>query len=475
MGKKIIVDSNVHQMRIAIVENSELIELFIEEKKHETIVGNIYRGRVKNVLPGMQAIFLDIGQTKNAFLSLSDKKSENSKKIFQGMEMTVQVEKEATGTKGAKVSNALSITGRFVVLLPKQNYIGVSQKIENSQERKRLKNIVKALKPENYGIIIRTNAQGKLEEDLLEEINKLYLKSEKILNTSEYIKSPALIYKDSSLVYRAVRDLFSNEIEEFIINDEQDYKDALEMSNRISNDFSSKVKYYNKQISIFDYYSIETQIEKALQKHVWLKSGGFLVIEQTEACVVIDVNTGKFVGKKNLQETIFKTNKEASIEIAKQIKLRNLSGMIIIDFIDMSLNENQKEILMLLENETKKDRVKTVVIGITELGLVQVTRKKMRESLNHILLDDCFCCHGYGKVASMQWTIQKLYNEIEYIFVQTIFNQVKVYACRELIQAFSGENNKYLTIIENKYNKKIIFQIEDLRQKNYYRIEKTKI
>lgn len=475
MGKKIIVDSTVHQMRIAIVEDGELIELFIEEKKHETIVGNIYRGRVKNVLPGMQAIFVDIGQSKNAFLSLSEKKSESSKKMCQGMEMTVQVEKEATGSKGAKVSSSLSITGRLVVLLPKQNYIGISQKIEDLQERKRLKNIVKALKPENYGIIIRTNAEGKLEEDFLEEINKLYLKSEKILNTSEYIKSPALIYKDSSLVYRAVRDLFSNEIEEFIINDEQDYKDALEMTNRISNDFFSKVKYYNNQISIFDYYGIETQIEKALQKHVWLKSGGFLVIEQTEACVVIDVNTGKFIGKRNLQETIFKTNKEASIEIAKQIRLRNLSGMIIIDFIDMSLNENQKEILSLLESETKKDRVKTVVIGITELGLVQVTRKKMREPLNQILLDDCFCCHGCGKISSMQWTIQKLYNEIECIFKQTVFNQVKVYACRELIQAFSGENGKYLTIIENKYKKKIIFQIEDLRQKNYYRIEKKKI
>lgn len=475
MGKKIIVDSTVTQIRIAVLDDKELVELFIEQKTHETIVGNIYRGRVKNVLPGMQAVFVDIGEAKNGFMSLVERKIDKSQKVQQGMEIIVQVEKEATGTKGAKLSNELSITGRFIVLLPKQNYIGISQKISDNQERTRLKNIVKKLKPEGYGIIVRTNAQGKSEEDFINEIDKLCIKSEKILNMGKYIKSPVLIYKDSSIVYRAVRDLFSNEIEEFIINNVEEYKHVLEMAFELSSDFVNKVKYYDGNIPLFDCYCIETQINHALRKNVWLKSGGFIIIEQTEACVVIDVNTGKFTGKKNLQETIFKTNMEAAIEISKQIKLRNLSGMIIIDFIDMKSNENQKNILEILENETKKDRIKTVVIGITELGLVQVTRKKTREPLSHILLDTCPYCNGSGTIESTQWTIQKLQHEIENIFKQTIFNDITVYACKKLIEDFEKGDKEYAHKIEKEYNKKITFIIEDEKPQNYYHIEKKKV
>ncbi len=472
MGKKIIVDSNIHQIRIAVINNSELEEIFIEQKVNETIVGNIYTGIIKNVLPGMQAVFVDIGQPRNGFLGLDDLK-EN--KIKQGMEIIVQVEKEAIGSKGAKLTNKLSITGRFIVLLLNEDYTGISQKIIDSSERNRLKTIAKKLKPDDFGIIIRTNAEGKSEEEIKEEIQTLYEKSKKILNTGKYIKAPALIHKDFSLVYRAIRDLFSNEIEEFIINDYNDYKDVLEVMKEMSDGFINKVKYYDKDICIFDYYCIESQIEKALQKQVWLKSGGFLIIEQTEACVVIDVNTGKFIGKKDLEETIFKTNKEASIEIAKQIKLRNLSGMIIIDFIDMKSSKNQKEILDLLENETKRDRIKTIVVGITELGLVQITRKKMREPLNQILLDTCSFCRGTGKLHSIQWTIQKLQKEIEIIFKQTIFNQVIIYSSKEIETTFIGENKEYLNKLEKKYNKNIIFKVEDGKSKNYYKIEKKKV
>lgn len=476
MVKKIIVDSTLHHQRVALVEDGELIELLIEEKTHQTIVGNIYQGRVMNVLAGMQAAFVDIGQDKNAFLSLTDRKIDGAKKLQQGMQITVQVEKEATGTKGAKLSNELSITGRFVVLLPNQNdYIGISQKITDTKERNRLKKIALKLKPEGYGIILRTNASGKASEEFIDEINSLYLKSQKILETSQYVKAPALVYKDSDSVYRAVRDLFSQDIVEFVINNPSEYEDVKHMAAELSQDFVQKVKLYDKPLPIFEYYSLETQIEKALQKHVWLKSGGFLVIEQTEACVVIDVNTGKFTGKKNLQETIFKTNKEAAVEIAKQLRLRNLSGIIIVDFIDMDSKEYQKHILELLEQETKKDRIRTVVVGMTQLGLVQLTRKKMTEPLSHILLSSCSCCRGSGKTVSMLSTVQKLEQQIVTIFEQTVFNQITLHASQELIDAFSGEDHCYTKAIEAKYNKKIQWIRENSKAKTDYHLDKQKI
>lgn len=471
MSKKIVIDSTVHQIRTAIIDDRELIELFIEQRTHENIVGNIYRGTIKNVLPGMQAVFVDIGETKNGFLSLS----KSPKKIYPGMDITVQVEKEAMGTKGAKLNDKISIAGRFLVLLPNQDYIGISQKILDVDERMRLKDIAQRLKPDNYGIIMRTNSEFKTEQEFIDEINELYKKSEKIIATAEFLKPPSLIYKNLSPIYRMVRDLFCDDIEEVVINNEDDYKSIQKAVQDFPTDFSNKIRYYNKDIELFDYYCIESQIEKALQKHVWLKSGGFLIIEQTEACVVIDVNTGKFTGKRDLQETIFRTNKEAAIEIAKQIRLRNLSGIIIVDFIDMQLIQNRNQILELLQNETKKDRNKTVVLSITELGLVQLTRKKSREPLSDILLENCNYCKGTGKIYSLQMVVQKLYHDIIHIFKQTVFNQITVYCNKELEQIFVGDNNKYLIEIETKYNKKIIFKIENSFQKNQYKIKTANI
>lgn len=474
MQKKIIIDSTIYQIRIALVEDGQLVELLVENKTDETIVGNIYRGVIKNVLPGMQAVFVDIGESKNGFLSLTERKTENAKKVYPGMELTVQVEKEATGTKGAKLSNEISIVGRFIVLLPDQNYIGISQKIQSKDERDRLKDIAISLKPENYGIIVRTNAENKSYQDFKNEIDTLYKKSEKILSTAEYIKAPALIYKDSSVLYRAVRDLVSEDINSIVVNDMDDYNLLVGFVADISDDFKNRVKYYDKSIPIFEYYSIQSQIEKLLQKHVWLKNGGFLIIEQTEACAVIDVNTGKFTGKKNLQQTIFKTNMEAAVEIAKQLRLRNLSGIIIVDFIDMESYENRKKLLELLEAETKKDRIKTYVVGITELGLVQITRKKSREPLSKIFLENCHHCKGTGKIRNTKYIIQNLYHEIEYIFLETIFDIVTVITSKEVQIAFCGDKNQYKSFLENKYNKKIVFQVSNSIQKNCYKLEKKK-
>lgn len=473
MGKKIIIDSNLYQMRVALVDDRELLELFIEDKTNETIIGNIYKGSIKNVLPGMQAVFIDIGEPKNGFLSLENKT--NNQKIYPGMDITVQVKKEATGSKGVRLDTDITLTGRLAVILTNQDYVGISQKIIDKEERKRLKQIAYSSKPQNYGIIIRTNAEFKAEADIKSEIEKLYNKCENILSTGEFIKSPALLYKDSSILDRTIRDLVSDEIEAIIINDENDYNNIIEISKEIELNLKSKIQLYTNDISLFNYYSIESQIEKALQKHVWLKSGGFLIIEQTEACVVIDVNTGKFTGKRNLEETIFKTNKEAAVEIAKQLKLRNLSGIIIVDFIDMESTQNQNKILEILEAETKKDRVKTSVVGITELGLIQLTRKKIREPLQNIILDQCPYCKGTDKIYSTSFCLQKLYHEIDNIFKQTIYNELKIIGSKDLIKAFEGENKEYINKLQQIYNKKISTEIKEGITKNNYMIQKQKI
>jgi len=468
MSKKIIVDSTLQHIRIGVIENDDLVELFIEKKTNQTIVGNIYVGKVKNVLPGMQAVFVDINQPKNGFLGLSEKNNN----IHPNTDILVQVEKEASGLKGAKLTDKIGITGRLVVLMPHQNYIGISQKIDNENERNRLEKIATKLKPKDYGIIIRTNAQQKSESDIMSEIEELYKRSEKILSTAKYIKAPAIIYKDSSAIYKVIRDLLSDDTDEIVINDELAYQDILQMVKQFDNNFLNKIRYYDDSITLFDCYKVESQIEKALQKYVWLKNGGFLVIEQTEACVVIDVNSGKFTGKRNLQETIFKTNKEAAIEIAKQMRLRNLSGIIIVDFIDMKLTENKKKLIEILENEIHKDRIKTVVIGITELGLVQITRKKVREPLNNILLDKCDLCKGESKLESLNFVLPKLQHEIENIFTQTVFNKVVIYTSKQLKDAFCGDKDIFLKQLEKKYNKKIVFKVDNSKYKCYYEINK---
>jgi len=472
MKKKIIADISVHQTRIALLDSGRLVELLIEQKNRQTIVNNIYRGRVQSILAGMEAAFVDIGQNKNAFLRLNNKMYAGIK-LKQGMEITVQVLKDATGTKGAVLNDELNIAGKFIVLIPEGgNYIAVSNKIENEEERSRLKDLVKELKPENYGVIVRTNAEGKTLEEIKEEIESIYLTCKKMLETAPYQKAPCLLYKEASVIDRAIRDFYSEETDEFVVNDEEEYKRLSELS---IDGFDKKLRLYSEKSPIFDYFCIETQIDKALQKHVWLKSGGFLVIEQTEACTVIDVNTGKFVGKKNSQDTIFKTNKEAAVEIAKQLRLRNLSGIIIVDFIDMLANERRLELLNILTEETKKDSVKTFVVGMTELGLVQLTRQKKREPISKLLLGNCPCCNGTGKVYSLSRTVNLIQRETENILRQTIFNCIDLYANENVLYAFCGENNEYLTSLEKKYNIKINCIKQNNLNNTEYRLEKKKV
>lgn len=416
MINEIIVDVNADEIRVGILEDKELVEIHIERTNHKGLVGNIYRGKVSSVLPGMQAAFIDIGYEKNAFLYVGDaitqkEYSDDEIEVYRdyseynitdilkvGQEITVQVIKEPIGTKGPRVSTHITLPGRNLVLLPNADYVGISRRIENENERLKLKRIAEKLKPDNMGLIVRTVSEGKDEADFVEDVSFLTKLWSKIKKSEYSGPVPRCIHKDINLIYRSVRDLFTWNVDKFIINDEKEYFKVLELIEMISPALKTRVELFNKEYEIFDYYQIETKIERALARKVWLKSGGYIIIDKTEALTVIDVNTGKFVGDNNLEETVLKTNIEATREIAKQLRLRDIGGIVIIDFIDMNDAEHQQMVLDSLKQNLKNDRTKTIVLGMTSLGLVEMTRKKIRQELATVMKCDCPYCEGTGKI-----------------------------------------------------------------------------
>lgn len=416
MINEIIVDVNVSEIRVGILEDKELAEIHIERTNNQGLVGNIYRGKVSSVLPGMQAAFIDIGYEKNAFLYVGDaipqkEYSDDEIEVYRdyaeynisdilkvGQEITVQVIKEPIGTKGPRVSTHITLPGRNLVLLPNADYIGISRRIESDGERQKLKKIAEKLKPENMGLIVRTVSEGKEESDFVEDVSFLTRLWAKINQAETSGPVPRCIHKDINLIYRSVRDLFTWNIDKFIINDEKEYFKVLELVEMISPVLKNRVELFQKDYEIFDYYQIETKIERALSRKVWLKCGGYIIIDKTEALTVVDVNTGKFVGDNSLEETVLKTNIEATKEIAKQLRLRDIGGIVIIDFIDMNDGEHQQMVLDSLKQSLKSDRTKTIVLGMTALGLVEMTRKKIRQELATVMKCDCSHCEGTGKI-----------------------------------------------------------------------------
>ena len=395
---RILVDETSYGTRIGVVENGTLVELIYEKKNSLPIVGNVYAGKIMNVLPGMQACFVDIGREKNAFLYYGDDKDNNGNivKPKMGSDVIVQVEKAEMGAKGAVLTKRISFAGKFLVVIPGDDKIGISKKITDSVERKRIKDIIEQLLPENYGIIIRTEGKDKSYEIYEKEIKRLVEKSEGVLSKAEYAKAPSLLYTEINGVEKVLRDLYNDSIDEIVVNSSLDYETLIKLCEE--KDISpKKIVMYESDVPMFENYYVASQAKAAFSKHVWLKSGGFIIIEQTEACVVIDVNTGKYTGKADLQKTILKTNLEAADEIARQLRLRNLNGMIIVDFIDMKTEENRKILQKHLEEAVAKDRLQTIVVGMTELGLMQITRKKKRQSIQQLMTRSCHCCGGSGR------------------------------------------------------------------------------
>ena len=382
---------------IVVVENGKLIEKYQENYGEERLEGNIYLGKVENVLLGMQAAFVDIGKEKNTFIHIRDiipkasnetgNKNEPLNKhniknyIKTGMPILVQIKKDATSKKGARVSTHINLSGRYAVLMPNSNFITISKKIEKETEKNRLLKIVKEIVPQNYGIIIRTSAKEKSEEEIKRDINNLIITWQEIVNKYEKVKkqttfTPQLIYKNEGIIEKLIIDLIDQDLSKVIVNEEKTYENIKKVLEKIALETDVKVE-LKKEKNILNIYEIQEQLEKANNRKIWLKCGGFITIDKTEALTAIDVNSGKYVGTKDLEKTIFTVNKEATIEITKQIRLRDIGGIIIIDYIDMENKEDKAKILEILEENLKKDRSKTQVIGFTPLDLLEMTRKHM--------------------------------------------------------------------------------------------------
>ena len=425
--KEIIVDINPYQTRVVLLEDGSPSEIYIERRGRERLVGNIYKGKVQNVLPGMQAAFVDIGLERNAFLYAGDIQIDRSDFTFHGeqndikpaalnikdivkpgQEVMVQIVKEPVGTKGARVTTNITLPGRTLVLMPSVNYVGVSRRIEDEEERTRLKNTLEGITEEyKMGVIVRTAAEGKGEAEFRADMHFLARLWERIQQKSKLVSAPHLIHAEEPLVFRTIRDLFTPDIKRLVINDREFYEKVQVVAGILSPALREKVELYEGVTDMFDLLGLETAIEKALSRKVWMKNGGYIIIDQTEALTTIDVNTGKYVGTDNLQETITVTNCEAAKEIARQLRLRDISGIIIVDFIDMDEIADKERVLATLRAELQKDRTKSNVLGITQLGLVEMTRKKTRQCISHTLQSPCPYCGGDGKVLSHETVVLK--------------------------------------------------------------------
>ena len=371
--KKILVHHKRNETSVAIVKNSILTNYYVDRDDNQHLIGNIYKGKVQNFLPGIQAVFIDIGRDKNAFLQLS-----KNQKYEIGQDIVIQIKKEAIGTKGPRATTALSIPSHNIVLLPRSKYLGISQKIDN-RKRGRLFEIAKKVRLKNTGLIIRTAAQDCDEETLTTEIQNVYKFWKSIERSMIKKKSPSLLYSDNDLMSQIVRDEFTNDVDEFLIDSTKITRQVNKLVNGISPELIERVKRYENDVPIFEKFHIDKEIAKLNEREVELPSGGFIVIDRTEALTAIDVNTGKFVGDLNLSDTVFKVNIEAAEAIMRQLRLRDIGGIIIVDFIDMP-NVNRKEELMnFLRNEALKDRIKTKIVDMTPLGLVEITRKRSKD------------------------------------------------------------------------------------------------
>jgi ribonuclease G len=418
---EIIVNVHPLEKRVAVLEDSRLVELFVERKDKQNIVGNIYKGFVKDVLPGMGAAFIEIGLERTAFLHYSDIVMdfldifENEKQrtrlnpkdssqivnlLKAGQEIVVQVHKGPIGSKGARLTGQISIPGKYLVLFPNKSKIAISRKIYNPNERNRIRNTLTAIKDPNFGLIVRTEAEGCDEEDFRAEYNALAKTWKLTEKQIKHAKGPVCVFEENALENYLIRDLFGENVDRLVIDDKTFAKSIISHLSDFSPELIPNVEIYKEDSPIFDAWGIEKKIETIFHSRIYLPSGGNMRIEQTEALVAIDINTGSFTGKTHYEETIKKTNIEAAAEAARQIRLRDLSGVIIIDFIDMISEQNKQEVLETLRKGLKRDRAKNKVYNFTELGLVELTRKRMRSTLIANYSESCPVCNGSGRIIS---------------------------------------------------------------------------
>ena len=491
MYKQLIINVTEHETRVALLDDGNIAELYVDRGDDSDIAGNIYKGRVLRVLPGMQAAFVNIGLNQAAFMYVDDvyhdgykeyerlfdlesetdeadleddKRSGSEEKrdfsiegiLREGQEILVQAAKSPMGTKGARISSYISLPGRFLVLMPTSDHIGISRRIEDDVERERLKSMVQKLRTEDYGYIVRTAAEGVQEEKLAYEMGFLNNLWKNIQRKFEIARAPSLLHAELSISLRAVRDLLIQEVDKLVIDSKPTYHAVLSFLDNYMPVLKDHVVLYEGSEPIFDAYNLEGDISRALKRKVWLKSGGYILIEHTEAVVAIDVNTGRYVGKHNLEETILKTNLEAVKEIAYQIRLRDLGGIIIIDFIDMEKKSNQEKVFNALKEALKKDKSKTHVLPISEMGLIQMTRKRTREPLTRILCEPCFYCDGEGYLVSRQSICYNIYREILRDAHDMNSTRLTLRVNPRIAELFLGEEDLLISNLERHIGKQIV-------------------
>ncbi len=440
MTRELVINATSHETRVALLEGGHIAELYIEREREMGIVGNIYKGRVIRVLPGMQAAFVDIGLEKAAFLYVADVLDEMNEVaryidgdnsgtdqadaieqplppiedlLKEGQEILVQISKEPISTKGARITSHISLPGRHLVYMPTVDHVGISRRIDDEEERERLRELVETMKPEGSGFIVRTVSEGKSEADLKADMDFLVELWKEISSGIDERKAPALIHSDLDVTSKVLRDILTEDVRRIIVDSQEEYNKIVRFIRTFMPKLNYCIELYDGDEPIFDAFGLEVEISRALGKKVWLKSGGSIIIEQTEALTAVDVNTGRYVGKHNLEDTILKTNLEALKEIAFQLRLRNIGGLIIVDFIDMEKEPHREKVHAAFEEVLKNDKNKTNILKISELGLVEMTRKRVRESIGRTLCEPCSYCEGKGYVKGRLTIIYEILRELQ--------------------------------------------------------------
>lgn len=479
MTEEILINFTPHETRVALINQGEVQELLIERAQNRGIVGNVYLGKVNRVLPGMQSAFVDIGLEKSAFIHIADVFGKNDlsieKAVFDGQTILVQVLKDPLGTKGARLTTHISIAGRNLVYLPldlKNGQIGISQKISNEEDRELLKLRVRGLLKEDLtgGLIVRTSAEEATNLDLEQDLRYLLLTWKTIQEQALRVPAPALLYQDLSLMQRVMRDIAEESTKQIRIDSKENFQALSEFTKTFMPNLVSKIGLYQSERPLFDLFNIEREINLALHRRVDLKSGGYLMIDQTESMTTIDVNTGSYIGAKTFIDTIYKTNLEAAKAIARQLRLRNLGGIVIVDFIDMHVAEHQEAVLAELKRGLALDRVKTSVSQFSSLGLVEMTRKRTRESLAHILCQPCPICDGKGEIKTKQTICYEILREIVREHRQFNPKEFRIVASPDVIDLFLEDQSQYLAEVGDFIGKPILLRAEASFSQEHYDI-----
>ena len=503
MSVELLVNVTPFETRVARVENGLAEEVYIEREHERGLRGNIYSGRVQRVLPGIQAAFVDIGMDKAGFLyagdiarpdavhetdetnaagsddgELSVEEPTSVQRHFpdistllrDNQQLTVQVTKEPIASKGPRLTSLISLAGRYLVFLPGHHHIGIAHRIEDQEERARLTAIAEEIKPENGGLIVRTVAEGKQTSELQQDLDFLLRLWADVEERIKHAAPGSLIHKELNLYLRMMRDFVDADVEKIHVDSRDAYERMRAFAKRFMPEVADKLYYYPGERPIFDVYGVEEEINRALQRRVRLKSGGHIVIDQTEALIAIDVNSGSFTGSKTMEETSFKTNLEAAHEIVHQLRLRNLGGIIVVDFIDMQEEENKRSLLDMLEESLARDHAKTHIVHLSDLGLVEMTRKRTRESLGRTLLDECPHCRGTGHIFSNITICHQIFREVVAEARAYPCNRLMVVAHPQIIDRLLGEDSESISALERFLNKEIILKSDEKFEPDHYEI-----